>query len=593
MLSPLESLANVTHLCPASQFRKAKLRSALLSSAFRDRPLLLPISLLPSRMGLMRKLRLGTRWLKDVKEEDVFCSDPRPTDLVVALLGPTGAGKSTFINTFFGDPLAVVGNDLESKTKNVRHFCFLHPDFPGRRIMLVDTPGFDDTYLTDGEILRRIAIWLARSYNYKMKLAGLIYLHRITDNRMSGSAMQNVEMFKKLCGKDASKKVVLVTTMWDEVSEATGAQRERQIKDKFWKDMLELGSRTVRFHLSQSAARDIVDSIIRLNDFRPVKIQEELCNMDVDFWETEAALSIFTIQAPLNSRSLPETHISSLKNPITEPKWKKVIQESDSFMKDPRTTDRVILILGSTGAGKSTFINAYIGEALASVGHGSVSHTQHVQSFSIPNPGTSFTHRLVVVDTPGFDDTYLTDQEILRRIAIWLARSYTANMKLAGVIHLVNISQSLTEKTKKYLSVCHRLCGQNASRKVILATTKWSETRQPWAEEQEQVLKRWWETLYGPGSRMVRFDNTPTCAAAIIRSALDENDHSGIQIQRELVERDKPINETEAALSLPAGGRGVLKPLAPRTDQRPSGVGSAIGKIFNRQAPDIDVRRRE
>ncbi|KAF8065332.1 P-loop containing nucleoside triphosphate hydrolase protein [Lyophyllum atratum] len=543
-------------------------------------------------MGFMRKLRWGTRWLKDVKEEDVFCSDPRPSDLVVALLGPTGAGKSTFINTFFGDPLAAVGNDLESKTKNVRHFGFLHPDFPGRRIMLVDTPGFDDTYLTDREILRRIAIWLARSYNSKMKLAGLIYLHRITDNRMSGSAMQNVEMFKKLCGKDVSKKVVLITTMWDEVSEVTGAQRERQIKDKFWKDILELGSRTVRFHLSQSAARDIVLSTIKLNDVRPAKIQEELCNMDMTFGETEAALSIFTVQEPLALLLPSNADIGSPEHSMAEPNWKKLVQESDSFMQDPRPTDCVILILGSTGAGKSTFTNTYIGEALASVGHGSESHTQHVQSFSIPHLATFPPRRIVVVDTPGFDDTYLTDHEILRRIAIWLARSYTAKMKLAGVIHLVNISQTLTAQTKRYLHVCHRLCGQNASRKVILATTKWSEAGQPWAEEQEKVLKGWWEALYGPGSRMVRFDNTPTCAAAIVRSALDENDYTGIQIQRELVERDKPIHETEAALNLPMGGRGG-KPLAVRIDQRGSGVGSTLGKIFNRQAPNLDVRRRE
>ena len=33
----------------------------------------------------------------------------------------------------------------------------------GRRVVLVDTPGFDDTDLSDTEILRRIAVWLAAS----------------------------------------------------------------------------------------------------------------------------------------------------------------------------------------------------------------------------------------------------------------------------------------------------------------------------------------------------------------------------------------------------------------------------------------------
>lgn len=37
-------------------------------------------------------------------------------------------------------------------------------DIEGRRVVIVDTPGFDDTYIDDSEILRRIAVWLATSY---------------------------------------------------------------------------------------------------------------------------------------------------------------------------------------------------------------------------------------------------------------------------------------------------------------------------------------------------------------------------------------------------------------------------------------------
>ena len=40
------------------------------------------------------------------------------------------------------------------------------PGFPGlagHRLILVDTPGFDDTFVDDVEILKRIAKWLAAS----------------------------------------------------------------------------------------------------------------------------------------------------------------------------------------------------------------------------------------------------------------------------------------------------------------------------------------------------------------------------------------------------------------------------------------------
>ena len=40
------------------------------------------------------------------------------------------------------------------------------PGFPalhGRRLVLVDTPGFDDTFVDDVQILKQIAKWLADS----------------------------------------------------------------------------------------------------------------------------------------------------------------------------------------------------------------------------------------------------------------------------------------------------------------------------------------------------------------------------------------------------------------------------------------------
>ena len=47
-------------------------------------------------------------------------------------------------------------------TQKVEPFIITRANDP-RRIVLVDTPGFDDTFLDDTEVLRRIAIWLAQS----------------------------------------------------------------------------------------------------------------------------------------------------------------------------------------------------------------------------------------------------------------------------------------------------------------------------------------------------------------------------------------------------------------------------------------------
>lgn len=60
-----------------------------------------------------------------------------------------------------------VSDDLESCTNKVQ--CAViddipsHPRLQGRRLVIVDTPGFGDTYLDDTDILDQIAKWLASS----------------------------------------------------------------------------------------------------------------------------------------------------------------------------------------------------------------------------------------------------------------------------------------------------------------------------------------------------------------------------------------------------------------------------------------------
>jgi hypothetical protein len=93
------------------------------------------------------------------------------------------------------------------------------------KIKLVDTPGFDDTDRIDTEILTLIADCFQGSYEDRVFLSGIIYLHRISDVRMSGSSTKNLRLFRKLCGSDNMTSVTLVTTMWDKVEEGMGEIR--------------------------------------------------------------------------------------------------------------------------------------------------------------------------------------------------------------------------------------------------------------------------------------------------------------------------------------------------------------------------------
>ncbi|KAF8064967.1 P-loop containing nucleoside triphosphate hydrolase protein [Lyophyllum atratum] len=239
------------------------------------------------------KRKHANTWKKEeVKPSDNFMKDPKETDLVVPVMGATGAGKSTFINALVGRNVAKVGHDLQSETAQVQHYILPHPQHPDRRLVIVDTPGFDDTNQDDREILRRIAVWLAQSYDADMTLAGLIYLHEITQTRMMGTARKNLDMFNKLCGPNAAPNIILATTKWSEVKEEVGSRREEQLRATHWKDMISHGSRMSRFEASQQSAEGIVSLILGREPVDVAQIQQELVEMDEFLSDTEAGRTL-------------------------------------------------------------------------------------------------------------------------------------------------------------------------------------------------------------------------------------------------------------------------------------------------------------
>jgi hypothetical protein len=150
-------------------------------------------------------------------------------------------------------------------TADIGIYSFQYGD---RTVYLIDTPGFDDTTRSDTEILKEIAFFLAAIYSKKVRLAGIVYLHRITDPRMQGSALKNLHMFQKLCGDRGLASVVLATTMWKgleatEEGRQMGQQRSEDLrKPEFWGAMIKRGSRIVRHEGSPESAKSIVGSLI-------------------------------------------------------------------------------------------------------------------------------------------------------------------------------------------------------------------------------------------------------------------------------------------------------------------------------------------
>ena len=109
------------------------------------------------------------------------------------------------------------------------------------------------------------------------KLAGVLYFHRISDVRMSGTPRRNFKMFRELCGENALENVIIVTNMWGGVDPQIGAEREAELMTKgiFFKSVLDRGGQTARHDNTASSAQDILRRILQ-NHPVPLRIQEEL-----------------------------------------------------------------------------------------------------------------------------------------------------------------------------------------------------------------------------------------------------------------------------------------------------------------------------
>ncbi|KAF8858761.1 P-loop containing nucleoside triphosphate hydrolase protein [Acephala macrosclerotiorum] len=201
-------------------------------------------------------------------------------DLLIAVLGVTGAGKTTFISKATGRSDMKIGHGLTSCTQEI---SLSRLKFGGKNVALIDTPGFDDTYKSDAEILELIAKFLAETYSQDMLLSGIILLQPISGNRVQGNERKRTRLFEKVCGPGAFSKVVIATTMWDDLkNQSQGNQRveERRTSNDFWGKMVEHGAQIARHDNNPTSARKIIGMLLK--NVKPVvlQMQTELAQND-------------------------------------------------------------------------------------------------------------------------------------------------------------------------------------------------------------------------------------------------------------------------------------------------------------------------
>ncbi|EKM58588.1 uncharacterized protein PHACADRAFT_90161, partial [Phanerochaete carnosa HHB-10118-sp] len=211
-----------------------------------------------------------------------------------------------FINLVSGSNLAV-GEDLTSCTAKVETANTF--ELFGKLVTLVDTPGFDDTTVSDTDILKMIAVYLSSTYENGYKLSGIIYMHRISDFRMGGISRRNLNMFRKLCGDEALGNVVVVTNMWGEVTSERGAAREHQLRtdERLFAPVLQGGATMLRHDNTYESAQAILAHLVG-NRPRALRIQRELVDEGRDIAETAAGAELGSELEALRKRHAEEQY---------------------------------------------------------------------------------------------------------------------------------------------------------------------------------------------------------------------------------------------------------------------------------------------
>lgn len=164
---------------------------------------------------------------------------------------------SKFINQLLNEEVVIVGHSLTSCTSKLlpvhvptnliqEHLCDWAPQTV-RKLVLIDTPGLDNTNMDNTHIIKLIHKWLEKLWVRKIDsslpscwhkiscrckagaiFAGVIYLHDISECRVTGAAKRIRELLDNI-RVEGCQNIVLGTTKWSKVAKdesPTAEERE-------------------------------------------------------------------------------------------------------------------------------------------------------------------------------------------------------------------------------------------------------------------------------------------------------------------------------------------------------------------------------
>ncbi|KAF9032218.1 hypothetical protein BJ165DRAFT_1535165 [Panaeolus papilionaceus] len=243
--------------------------------------------------------------------------------VVFVLLGPTGSGKSTFIESLAPNTsLGLSSDKLEGFTQSVNIYRILNIKSKGtvgtgNPIYLVDVPGFADAKISSMGIVSMLRNMIQTNNN---PFFHILYFTPIHNPCLPGSQRRVLRTFEALTGPESAKKITIISTMWDLIWGESASRRAEsnfsELRDKIWKNYISSGSSIVRFQNTQESALTMLDGDFDRGYLKDYLLEESI---SLPLRQTPFASDLYNdLQIQIQGLQLQQTNIQSDLQDATE-----------------------------------------------------------------------------------------------------------------------------------------------------------------------------------------------------------------------------------------------------------------------------------